>query len=217
MVGIDTFIDNSKNWRYVYNFIEAIRAIDIIYEHFDSISGICIKYLNKSKNFQIEQSSIRCYARLVKLSQNTEEKRNMFSFIETEFLKSSVYYKKRLYIYFFDELCQYFSFQFLIDHKVISNMLSIISDNKMFSAKIVDIFSHYIPVIESLNTKDKDEIYAKLKLLKNNRKLDKETNLVINIILIKYLYNQYTNFFSLVKTFGRKRIIVHPISKRVRR
>jgi len=120
---------------------------------------------------------MKLYAKLIKLSQSSDERKLMFTTIENDFFKHPSFYKKRLYIYFSNYLAQVLSFQFLIENKVISNLLSLFKDKSLYSYKLIDLFTCYIPVIESLNQRDREEIYSKIKefRINNNKNLDKET------------------------------------------
>lgn len=143
-------------------------------DYFENIKSLCLKQLNQSNNFKIQESSIKLFAKLIKISQSSEDKKNMLLVVESEFMKTNSYYKRRLYMSFFEYLVHFFSMQFLAEHKVISNILYLLNNTPIYPVKIVDTLAAYIPVIESGNLKCKDEIYYSIKQLTLRKNLDKE-------------------------------------------
>ncbi len=130
--------------------------------------------LNKNENHQIEIYSIKLFAKLIKASLNSIDKENMLKKIESEYYSSNSYYKRRIYVYFFEELLETFSIQFLTEFKVIFLAIPLLKDKFLFPLKLINILTKYIPVFEYYKIYMKDEIYQTIKQLKSQKDISQE-------------------------------------------
>lgn len=200
---INYYKNNNNNWRLIKK-ITFILSYDGIYRNNSSLDLFVLKIFEVAKKlflndcFEIKIDSVRILAKLGKSKLIWDE---LIKFIETEILNSKNYYNRRLYLYFFEELTNNFSFKFLNEKGQIEELMKLINDNNQILSKFLKIIKLFFPLVS--DDKIKFLIYNKIEAVRkqilNKEIIDNEVIQVIKSIITYYFFI----LFSIVKNLNK--------------
>jgi hypothetical protein len=118
------------------------------------------EYFNKLKHFllsncrnehcEVQRKSIKLIVLFVKYS-SLNYSNELLKIFQKDYLESEVFYIRRIYFLFYEELFNQMSFNFLKENELIDNILKLFDDNTLLISKLLKHLIQLYPLLESDN------------------------------------------------------------------
>lgn len=100
-------------------------------------------FTNECNEIRIE--AVKIMARIC-ISKNYRDE--ILKFIELEIFSSKNFYNRRLYLFFFEEMLNIFSYKFLKEKGLVDDFMTLLNDNKLILTKFFKITKIFFPLIK---------------------------------------------------------------------
>lgn len=154
-------ISNFKSFEEVYKDLDdwrvqqdALKAFNYTLEYFFTeeftpcFISFLIQHLSK-ENYQLQNEITKIFAKLMKYFKVREE---ILKLINTELYNNKSFYKRRLYLTFFEACLEIFSIKFVTEMGILENFLKIFDEsgnkNCIVLAKAISILKDFYPLID---------------------------------------------------------------------
>lgn len=107
-----------------------------------------IKYFIHSDNFQIQTDAI---ALLVKNLKFCKDKEEIIKYTESEFFLDKSFYKRRLYLIFFQHSLKVFSINYIKEIGLLNNIFEFFEDNSINICNLISMLPDFYPLINDIN------------------------------------------------------------------
>jgi len=105
-------------------------------EHILELKEMCYEYLFK-ENFQIQRLALKLLTKVLRYATSFHIRVDILSHMMNSFLNSESFYQRRLYFYFFDELLNFFSMNYLKENMVLDNLNVLFNDTSAINKSIL--------------------------------------------------------------------------------
>jgi len=105
-------------------------------EHILELKEMCYDYLLK-ENFQIQRLALKLLTKVLRYATSFHIRVDILSRMMNSFLNSQSFYQRRLYFYFFDELLNLCSINYLKENKVLDNLNVLFNDTSAINKSIL--------------------------------------------------------------------------------